>query len=211
MDNKLKFSPKRELILPEYGRNIQHLVEYAVSLPTKEERMQCASTIIRIMGQMFPYLRDIEGFKYKLWDHLAIISDFKLDIDYPFEITQKEHINPKPEKVEYPNHTIRYRHYGRNVQRFIEEVVSVKDPAEREAKTQAICQYLKKSLIEWNKETATDQKVIGDIRELSDGRLIVAEDTQFMRAEDFRRNRPQKTHFKQNKQKNNKKRPQPKR
>lgn len=197
MKNSLSFSPKSELILPEYGRNIQNLVKHALTIDDREERTRCAYTIIRIMGQMFPYLRDIEGFKYKLWDHLAIMSDFKLDIDYPCEIVRKESARPKPEKIPYSQKSIRYRHYGKNIEKFIEAATQTSEPDDKEIQTQMICNYMKKSLIKWNKETATDIKVVNDVRELSEGQLDIAEDAQFARAEDYRRPKPQQQHRRQ--------------
>ena len=104
---------RKKMELPEYGRSVQNMVDHALTIEDREERQRCANTIINIMGSMFPHLRDVPDFKHKLWDHLAIMSDFKLDIDYPFEIVKKEELVMKPEKVEYPNGTIRYRHYGR--------------------------------------------------------------------------------------------------
>ena len=101
MENIPKYNSEQELILPEYGRNIQNLVKYAVTIEDKEERTKCANEIIRVMGTLFPYLRNRADFKHKLWDHLAILSDFKLDIDYPYEVVTKENVNPKPVKVPY--------------------------------------------------------------------------------------------------------------
>ena len=92
---------KEKLILPEYGRNIQQMVDYCVTIPDREERTRCAYTIIQIMGNLFPQIRDSDDYKHKLWDHLAIMSDFKLDIDFPYEVVKKENLESKPQKVEY--------------------------------------------------------------------------------------------------------------
>ena len=104
---------RKKMELPEYGRSVQNMVDHALTIEDRAERQRCANTIINIMGGMFPHLRDVPDFKHKLWDHLAIMSDFKLDIDYPFEIVKKEDLVVKPEKLQYPNGALRYRHYGR--------------------------------------------------------------------------------------------------
>ena len=104
----MNYSQRTDLILPEYGQNIQQMVKHAVAIEDRAERTRCAKTIIDIMGNMFPYLRDVEGFKYKLWDHLAIMSEFKLDIDYPFEVVKPTTLQQKPEKIPYNTQRIRY-------------------------------------------------------------------------------------------------------
>ena len=93
-------SELKRLVLPEYGRNVQQMVDHCMTIEDKAERTRCANTIINIMGNLFPHLRDIEDFKHKLWDHLAIMSDFKLDIDYPYEIIKKENLHTVPDSVE---------------------------------------------------------------------------------------------------------------
>ncbi len=102
-----------KIILPEYGRNVQSMVEYALTIEDRNERTQCAYSIIKFMGNLFPYLRDANEFKHKLWDHLAIMSDFKLDIDYPCELVEKNAFFQRPDSLPYPQQRIRYRHYGR--------------------------------------------------------------------------------------------------
>ena len=104
---------RKKMELPEYGRSVQNMVDHALTIEDRAERQRCANTIINIMGGMFPHLRDVPDFKHKLWDHLAIMSDFKLDIDYPFELVKKVDLVVKPDRLEYPNGALRYRHYGR--------------------------------------------------------------------------------------------------
>ena len=106
---------KKKLILPEYGRNVHRMIEYCMSLEDRDERTRCANAIVNIMGNLFPHLRDVDDFKHKLWDHLAIMSDFKLDIDYPYEVIKKENLNDKPDCVPYTNSSMHYRHYGKDV------------------------------------------------------------------------------------------------
>ena len=103
---------QKRMPLPEYGRSIQNMVDHALTIEDRAERQRCANTIINIMGNMFPHLRDVNDFKHILWDHLAIMADFKLDIDYPYEIVKKEDLYSRPPRIPYNNSRIRYRHYG---------------------------------------------------------------------------------------------------
>ena len=116
------YTNKNKLILTEYGRNIQQMVEYAMTIEDREERTRCAQTIINIMGNLFPHLRDVNDFKHKLWDHLAIMSNYQLDIDYPYELVKPEKLESKPEKIPYPAGHVSHRHYGTILPRFIEAV-----------------------------------------------------------------------------------------
>ena len=114
---------KGQLILPEYGRNIQQMVEYCTALQDRQERNRCANTIIQSMGNLFPQLRDAPEFKHKLWDHLAIMSNFSLDIDYPYEVIQKENLHTSPDPVSYHLEPIKFRHYGKIIEQMIYIVI----------------------------------------------------------------------------------------
>ena len=118
---------QQKLILPEYGRNIHNMVDYCVKLDSKEQRTQCAHSLIGIMGNMFPHLRNVNDFKHILWDHLAIMSDFKLDIDYPYEIIKKEELIAHPNRIEYSRPTMKYRHYGKTLERMIDSAVEMEE------------------------------------------------------------------------------------
>ena len=109
---------QRKLPLPEYGRSVQHMVDHALTIEDRDERQRCARTIVNIMGGMFPALRDSADFNRRLWDHLAIMSDFQLDIDYPVEVVKRESLEVKPDRLSYPQGHIRFRHYGH----FVEEL-----------------------------------------------------------------------------------------
>ena len=112
-------SELKRLVLPEYGRNVQQMVDHCMTIEDKAERTRCANTIINIMGNLFPHLRDIEDFKHKLWDHLAIMSDFKLNIDYPYEIIKKENLHTVPESLSGFSHKVSslWENYGRDVEK----------------------------------------------------------------------------------------------
>ena len=122
---------QRKLPLPEYGRSVQNMVDHALTIEDREERQRCANTIVNIMGGMFPQLRDMEDFRHKLWDHLAIMSDFKLDIDYPVEIVKKESLEVKPDRIPYSPNVIRFRHYGRFIQDLIKIAVDYPEGDEK--------------------------------------------------------------------------------
>jgi hypothetical protein len=204
--NTIHFTQRKDLILPEYGRNIQQMVEYAVAVKDKKERTRCAYSIISLMGRMFPYLRDVEDFKFKLWDNLALMSDYKLDIDYPFEIQKQENITQEHTKIPYKNYKIKYLHYGNTIQRYIKEAGKIGNEAKREALINTLCNYMKKSLLAWNKEIADDRKVVEDIAKLSDGKISIDENSKFMTMEEYMRpkqNREQNgSNNKRNKNKN---------
>jgi hypothetical protein len=175
--NELDYNTQlKRLNLPEYGRNIQRMVDYALTLQDPEERKRCAQTIISIMGNLFPHLRDVPDFKHKLWDHLAIMSDFKLDIEYPYELIQKENLNTRPERVPYSNGKIGIKHYGHYLEELIAKAVEMEDGAERTRLVQLIANHMKKSIISWNRESVDDQKIYDDLRILSENRIDVNEE-----------------------------------
>ena len=167
---------EKKLALPEYGRNIQNMVDYCVTIEDREERKHCANTIINIMGNMFPHLRDVNDFKHILWDHLAIMSDFKLDIDYPYEIIKKEDLNTRPSSLPYSNSRIRYRHYGKTLEKMIQKATEFEPGTEKEILVKLLATQMKKSFLSWNKESVEDSKIFKDLEELSEGRIILSEE-----------------------------------
>ena len=184
---------RKKMELPEYGRSVQNMVDHALTIEDREERQRCANTIINIMGSMFPHLRDVPDFKHKLWDHLAIMSDFKLDIDYPFEIVKPEDLMIKPEKIEYQNGGIRYRHYGRFLEGMIKKCSEVEDGEERMALIRILAVQMKKCLNNWNKDGIEDQKIVDDLREYSNGLID-------LQVEDLRLAEPQRYYYNNNQQ-----------
>ena len=159
-----------KLILPEYGRNIQNMVDYCVKLEDREERTECAYSLIDIMGNMFPHLRNVNDFKHILWDHLAIMSDFKLDIDYPYEIIKKEDLIANPKQIEYSRPTMRYRHYGKTLERMIKHAADMPEGEEKRQLLQLLTGQMKQSYIQWNREV-DDATILEDLEELSDGKI----------------------------------------
>jgi hypothetical protein len=164
---------RKKMELPEYGRSVQNMVDHALTIEDRAERQRCANTIVNIMGGMFPHLRDVPDFKHKLWDHLAIMSDFKLDIDYPFDIVKKEDLVVKPEMLEYPGEAIRYRHYGRLLEKMIKKAVEVEDEDEKKRLIHLLAIQMRKSLNNWNKDGMEEQKIANDLREYTEGAIDV--------------------------------------
>jgi hypothetical protein len=178
MNMTMKYNTEeKKLSLPEYGRNIHNMVDYCVSIKDKEERKRCADSIISIMGNMFPHLRDVNDFKHILWDHLAIMSDFKLDIDYPYEVIKKENLYTKPPRIRYSNSRIRYKHYGKTVELMINKAKNMPQGEERDRLTWMIAVQMKKSFITWNKDNVDDRKIFADLAELSSGEIRLDEQT----------------------------------
>ena len=167
---------QRRLPLPEYGRSVQNMVDHALTIEDREERQRCANTIVNIMGGMFPQLRDMEEYRHKLWDHLAIMSDFKLDIDYPVEIVKKESLEIKPDHIPYSPNKIRFRHYGRFVQDLIKVAVDYPEGEERDVLIRYIANHMKKDYINWNKDGVEDRKILDDLCELSGGKINLSAD-----------------------------------
>lgn len=165
-----------DMVIPEYGRNIQKMVEHAITIKDREERNKVAQAIIDVMGQLNPHLRDITDFKHKLWDHIFIISDFKLDVDSPYPIPDKESIFRKPEKLNYPQSNIRYKHYGKSTEAMISKAVEMEDGDEKNELIQLIANLMKKSYLTWNRDSVDDNLIISDLRSLSRGKIIVPDD-----------------------------------
>lgn len=167
---------QKKLPLPEYGRSIQNMVDYAMSITDRIERQRCANTIISIMGNMFPHLRDVPDFTHKLWDHLAIMSNFKLDIDYPYDIIRQDNLATKPDPIPYPSTKIRYRHYGRTLEVLIRKAVDYPEGDEKNNLVALIANHMKKDYMAWNKDTVDDAKINDDLMELSKGKLRLTDE-----------------------------------
>lgn len=163
---------QKELILPDYGRNIHRMIEYCTNLESKDERMRCSNAIINLMGNAFPHLRDVSDFKHLLWDHLIIMSDFKLDIDSPYEIVKKENLYSRPAPLKYKKSKLRYRHYGRTIENIISIIPTIEDELKKNQLINLVALQMKKSYIHWNKEV-DDSKIFQDLYELSDRQIDI--------------------------------------
>lgn len=168
---------RNKLVFREYGRNIQKLIEYAVTVENKEERQKVADYIIELMGQTNPHLKNVEEFKHKLYDHLFIVADFKLDIDSPYPIPSKEQFTKKPDPLTYPKTKLNYRHYGHFVERMIKKAITMEDAEKKEAFTNVIGNYMKLVYQQWNKDTVNDIIIREDLQKLSGGELVIDDET----------------------------------
>lgn len=164
---------RKRLPMPEYGRGIQNMVDYAQTIENRDERQRCANTIVSIMGNMFPQFREVPDFKHKLWDHLAVMSDYKLDIDYPYEIEKKDSWGKKPQPMVYPMQRIRYRHYGYLLETLLKKLKDMPEGEERDALLQIVADQMKRSLVNWNKDGMDDAKIAADIALYTDGKVML--------------------------------------
>ena len=171
MDIKgLDYNTKREkMLLPEYGREIHKMVAHAVSLPTKEERLQCAKTIVKQMATKVPQNRDNVNFQQALWDHLYLMSGKQLDIDWPYDVSQAEKILSKPEPMKLPQQQIKLRHYGRLIEELFEKLKSMPAGEERDELARQTANQMKRDLIQWGHGTMDNEKVISDLATFTDG------------------------------------------
>jgi len=202
-------SQRSHLLLAEYGRNVQNMVKYLSELPTKEERNKYALAVIDLMGHLNPHLRDVTDFKHKLWDHLFIISEFKLDVDSPYPIPSRETLVSKPQPIPYPKNNIRFKHYGKTIEMMIDKIKLIEEEDKKEAAIIAIANFMKMSYVSFNKDSVTDETIFNDLKILSKGELRISEGMNLNRVE-VKVEKRMPTNFQQNKNRNNpnnKKRP----
>lgn len=171
----LEYNTERpQLIIPEYGRHFQKMVDHAVSIEDPVERNKVANAIISVMGNLQPHLRDVPDFHHKLWDQLFIMSDFKLDVESPFPITSKEILQRRPDALEYPQNFPKYRFYGNNIKRMIDVAVKWEKGDKRSGLEYAIANHMKKCYLNWNKDVVDDSAIFKHLYELSNGEIDFA-------------------------------------
>lgn len=171
-------STRDKLIIPEYGRNVQKMVAYVISIEDREKRTNLAKTLVNVMAQLHPDQRDTVDYKRKLWDHLHIIADYKLDIDGPYPAPAPEEKIKKPQSIPYPQEDIRFRPYGKNIAKMIEKACLFDDGPEKDALVKNIANHLKKSYLNWNRDSVNDELITEHLKVLSHGRLKLSEDTR---------------------------------
>lgn len=157
------------LVLPEYGRTIQNMVNHCKTIEDRDKRNECAQTIIAAMANLFPQVKNSVEDRMKLWDHLAIMSGFELDIDYPVEIVNAEQLSSRPQPLRYANEPMHYRHYGRNIELMLEKACEMEEGAERDELVQTIANHMKKSLIIDMNDYVDDRRIFQDILQISRG------------------------------------------
>jgi hypothetical protein len=166
------------MALPEYGRNVQKMINHIKGIEDRDERNRAARAIIQIMGNLNPHLRDVGDFKHKLWDHLALISDFQLDIDSPYPKPEPSKFTEKPRIVPYHQGPVKFMHYGRSIQDMIKTVAAMDDGDEKSYLVIMILNQMKKLYLTWNKSQVTDETIINDLLGMSGGNIKVPEDTK---------------------------------
>lgn len=176
--------------ISEYGRNIQKMVEYAIAEPNRDKRNKLATALINLMGMLNPHLRDVADYKHKLWDHLFVISDFKLDVDSPYPIPTRESVTSKPAMMNYPQRRIRYRFYGKNVEQMIDKASNMEDGPVKAGFINLIGSFMKQACKNWNEEQLSDEEILTHLEMLSEGRiqLDINGDVQFNALQNQQRN-----------------------
>lgn len=168
----LDYNTQREkLVLPEYGREVQKMVDHAIGLESKAERQRCAESIVAIMARMFPQNKENGDYKQKLWDHLAIMSNFELDIDWPFDIDEAKKIATKPEPLVYPMTQIPVRHYGKMLFEIFDKLKTMEPGQERDQLVKLAANQMKRNLRQWSHGSADDEKVANDLARFTDGKV----------------------------------------
>jgi hypothetical protein len=205
----MEYNTEREkLIIPEYGRNIQKMIEYTVGIEDREKRNKYARIIVNIMAQMNPSIKEQGDYMHKLWDHLYIISDFKLDVDSPYPPPQRDIIKRKPDPIPYSDNKITFRHYGKYVEKMIENIAEMEDGPEKDELIRIIANHLKKSYLNWNRDSVNDETILKHLEQLSGGRLKLTEDQELVSTSELLsrgRSRKKVTNYRQNNN-NNKRR-----
>ncbi|MDO9593385.1 MAG: DUF4290 domain-containing protein [Gelidibacter sp.] len=172
MEFDLEYNSERpHLIIPEYGRHVQKLIDNCVAIEDAEERNKMAKAIVDVMGNLQPHLRDVPDFKHKLWDQLFIMSDFKLEAESPYPKPEREELAAKPESLAYPKYDSKYRFYGNNIQTMIDVALTWEEGEAREALYFAIANHMKKCYLNWNKDTVDDHIIYNHLLDLSKGKI----------------------------------------
>lgn len=189
-------SQREKMIIPEYGRNIQKMTDYTVTIEDDEKRLKSAQVIVNNMMQINPGIKENSDYLRTLWDHLYIISKFRLVVDSPFPPPSREELEKKPEKIAYSNRRIKFRHYGKNITGIIEKAIEYEDGEEKEALVHTIANHLKKSYLNWNRESVSDETISKHLEDMSAGNLLLSEDARLTATGDIlARNKPKKKKF----------------
>lgn len=186
MQNLMEYNSSRiKLVIPEYGRNIQEMVAKLFQIEDKTKRTYAAYYVIGVMEQMNPQVKDTEDYLHKLWDHMHIISEYKLDVDSPYPPPLKENLQRKPRHIGYTSEKIHDGHYGSLIPKLIRKALDLENGEEKQAFALSIANQMKRLYLTWNRETVNDTIIIKDLEKLSGGRLLLSEDTRLISASDI--------------------------
>ena len=206
---------RSKLIMPEYGRHVQKMIEYVKDIPQKEKRNQQINAVVGVMGVLNPQLRDLNDFRHKLWDHVQIIADFDIDIDSPYPTPTKETFSTAPNPIPLDKSPLKAVHYGRNIQNMIKMISEKPEGEAKDGMIMVLANYMRQQYLIWNKDTVTQEIIFRDIESLSDGKIKVPENFQLSNVQSSAHGHTQghthghqsqqsKPHFRQNKRKPNK-------
>jgi hypothetical protein len=165
---------QNELILKEYGRNVQKLVEHIITIEDRDKRTKYAQLLVELMRQIHPNMRDNQDYSNKLWDDLYILSGFNLEVDSPYPMPEKTLLGKKPKRVAYNTHELHYKHYGRNVEIMIEKAILMENPEDQQSAIIHIGRLMKNFYATWNKENVDDSLILEQLKEMSDNKLIIS-------------------------------------
>ncbi len=172
----MDYNTQREkLLMPEYGRHVQKMIENVREIPDREKRNEQIKAVVNVMGILNPQLKDINDFKHKLWDHVQVISDFNIDIDSPYPIPTKDNFYSDPEPISIETKPLVAAHYGRNIQNMIEVIAALPNDEVKDMMIKTMASYMRQQYLIWNKDSVTEETIFKDIAKLSEGRLIVPE------------------------------------
>ena len=170
----MEYNTTREkLILPEYGRNVQNMISHAMEIKDREERNRATQAIIEVMGQLNPHLRDVDDYRHKLWTHLFLMSDFKLDVDSPYETPKPEVLNERPDQMSYPSGKIKFGHYGKYTEQLLKKAAEIDDPEVKDSFKMAMANFMKKQYLVHNNGAVENHVIAENLNELSNGDLTV--------------------------------------
>lgn len=178
-------STRNRLILREYGRNVQRMVESLMAIEDIETRTQSAKAIINVMSQLNPSIREVGDVRHKLWDHLYIMSDFKLEVNFPFDPPTPAEIYKRPKRLKYNDREIKFRHYGNNIELIIQKAIDYPEGPEKQALVHTIANHLKKSYLNWNRESVTDELIAQHLELLSNGQLKLGTEDKLSHTNDI--------------------------
>jgi len=186
LKEEMEYNTTREqMVIPEYGRNIQKMIQYICTIEDREKRTKVAKFIISVMAQMHPVVKESGDYKHKLWDHMFIIADFKLDVDAPYPPPPPLSLSTKPEHLTYHDKEIEFKHYGKNIAMMIEKSIEYEEGPEKDALVHAIANHMKKSYLNWNRESVSDDLIEAHLSTLSKGKLKLHQDFRFITTNDI--------------------------
>jgi hypothetical protein len=162
---------RNHLIMREYGRHIQKMVEYLLTIDDKEKRQRNAQVLIELMGFLNPHLKNVDDFRHKLWDHLFLISDFKLDVESPYPIPTRETLKAKPERLAYPKKYPKFNHLGKNIEVVIDKALKEENPEKKQGFANAVAYYMKLAYSNWHKELVHDDNIQSELSSITNGQL----------------------------------------